>query len=109
VHKAKSDSTDTQQKSTINFTGRSRTSTEPNSSNQQQWVQVLWARLERVIEDVANCCIKVGSANSISLIVQVYTLEKVLRIKKDPVTQTEFLEDVMKVCHVRLDRESLDL
>lgn len=45
----------------------------------------------------------------ILLMVQVYTLEKVLRIKKDPVTQTEFLEDVMKVCHVRLDRESLDL
>jgi hypothetical protein len=28
---------------------------------------------------------------------QVYTLEKVLKIKKDPVTQTEFLDDVMKV------------
>jgi hypothetical protein len=89
--------TDTQSKSTINFTGRSRQSTEPNSSNQQQWVQVLWARLERVIEDVANCCIKVisllGHADK-----QVYTLEKVLKIKKDPVTQTEFLDDVMKVC-----------
>ena len=28
---------------------------------------------------------------------QVYTLEKVLKIKKDPITQTEFLDDVMKV------------
>jgi hypothetical protein len=28
---------------------------------------------------------------------QVYTLEKVLKIKKDPVTQIDFLDDVMKV------------
>jgi hypothetical protein len=29
--------------------------------------------------------------------IQVYTLEKVLRLKRDSVTQAEFLEEVMKV------------
>ncbi|EIW72791.1 hypothetical protein TREMEDRAFT_25851, partial [Tremella mesenterica DSM 1558] len=38
---------------------------------------------EKVIEDIANCCIKV------------YTLEKVLRMKRDPNTQVDFLEEVM--------------
>ena len=41
------------------FTSRGRPATEPNSSNTAQWIGVLWSRLERVIEDVANCCIKV--------------------------------------------------
>lgn len=45
---------------------------------------MLWNRLERVVEEVANCCIKV------------YTLEKVLRVKRDAVTNTEFLEEVMQ-------------
>ena len=45
--------------SAIKFTARARPATEPTSSNQQQWVKVLWVRLERVVEDVANCCIKV--------------------------------------------------
>nr|KIR87103.1 hypothetical protein I308_02795 [Cryptococcus tetragattii IND107] len=46
-------------------------------------------RLERVMDDVANCCIKV------------YTLEKVLRIKRDTLTQVEFFDEVMK----RLDEK----
>ena len=33
---------------------------------------------------MANCCIKV------------YTLEKVLRLKRDTVTQVQFLDEVMK-------------
>ncbi|WVQ85258.1 hypothetical protein IAT38_007423 [Cryptococcus sp. DSM 104549] len=70
--------------SALKFPGRGRPSTEPTSANAQLWVNVLWKRLERVIEDVANCCIKV------------YTLEKVLRVKKDAVTQVEFLDEVMK-------------
>lgn len=71
--------------SAMRFTSRARPSTEPTSATQPQWVAVLWTRLGRVVDDVANCCIKV------------YTLEKVLRIKKDPLTQTEFLDEVMKV------------
>jgi hypothetical protein len=41
---------------------------------------------------------------------QVYTLEKVLKIKKDPITQTEFLDDVMKVSSIlgSADRQRLD-
>jgi hypothetical protein len=37
---------------------------------------------------------------------QVYTLEKVLKIKKDPITQTEFLDDVMKVSSCQNPEES---
>lgn len=76
---------DTSSNSAIKFTARSRTANEPTSSNKDQWINVLWARLGRVVEDVANCCIKV------------YTLEKVLRMKRDAVTHVEFLEEVMKV------------
>ncbi|KAG2028524.1 hypothetical protein BDR03DRAFT_1019686 [Suillus americanus] len=43
------------------------------------------ARLESLIEEMAACCIKV------------YTLEKILKLKKDPITQRSFLDDVMKV------------
>ncbi|BEJ14338.1 hypothetical protein CspHIS471_0401050 [Cutaneotrichosporon sp. HIS471] len=68
----------------IRFTTRPRQQTEPSSSNVGPWTAVLWNRLERVIEDVAVCCIKV------------YTLEKVLRIKRDAVTNAEFLEEVMQ-------------
>lgn len=44
----------------IRFTTK-RAQTEPNSSSVSQWQTVLWARLEKVMEDVANCCIKVSS------------------------------------------------
>jgi hypothetical protein len=40
---------------------------------------------------------------------QVYTLEKVLKIKKDPVTQTEFLDDVMKVSSCKNSKEQCQL
>lgn len=69
---------------TIKFPSRSRPPTEPTSSTTHLWVSILWKRLERVIDDVANCCIKV------------YTLEKVLRIKRDTLTQVEFFDEVMK-------------
>ncbi|WWC66324.1 uncharacterized protein I206_100225 [Kwoniella pini CBS 10737] len=69
--------------SAIKFS-RGRPATEPSSSNTQIWVNTLWSRLEKVIEDVANCCVKV------------YTLEKVLKMKKDPVSGVEFLDEVMK-------------
>ncbi|WWC86312.1 uncharacterized protein L201_001185 [Kwoniella dendrophila CBS 6074] len=69
--------------SAIKFS-RGRPATEPTSSNTQIWVNTLWSRLEKVMEDVANCCIKV------------YTLEKVLKMKKDAMTGIEFLDEVMK-------------
>ncbi|WWD17827.1 hypothetical protein CI109_102270 [Kwoniella shandongensis] len=70
--------------SAMKFTSRGRLATEPTNATNQIWVQVLWSRLERVVEDIANCCIKV------------YTLEKVLKVKRDAVTQVEFLDEVMK-------------
>ncbi|KAG1731465.1 Golgi transport complex subunit 5-domain-containing protein [Suillus paluster] len=64
---------------------KSRVRTEPTNITAPQWTAALWARLESLIEEMASCCIKV------------YTLEKVLKLKKDPVTQRSFLDDVMKV------------
>jgi hypothetical protein len=58
------------------------------------------------MDDIANCCIKVGILRALAIgyceaddpwLYKVYTLEKVLRMKKDPATQVEFLEEVMKV------------
>ncbi|KAG0708347.1 Golgi transport complex subunit 5-domain-containing protein [Suillus ampliporus] len=64
---------------------KSRVRTEPTNITAPQWTAALWARLESLIEEMATCCIKV------------YTLEKVLKLKKDPVTQRSFLDDVIKV------------
>jgi hypothetical protein len=64
---------------------KSRVRTEPTNITAPQWTAALWARLESLIEEMAACCIKV------------YTLEKVLKLKKDPITQRSFLDDIMKV------------
>lgn len=42
------------------FGVRGRSANEPSTSSIPQWTAVLWSRLERVMEDVANCCIKVN-------------------------------------------------
>ena len=59
--------------------------TEPTNVTAPQWTAALWGSLESLIEEMADCCIKV------------YTLEKVLRIKRDPVTDIVFLDEAMKV------------
>lgn len=64
---------------------KSRLRTEPTNLTAPQWTAALWARLETLIEELAGCCIKV------------YTLERVLRLKKDPATQSTFLEEALKV------------
>ncbi|KAH8119187.1 hypothetical protein DFH11DRAFT_1874064 [Phellopilus nigrolimitatus] len=64
---------------------RSRVRTEPTNVTAPQWTAALWSRLEGLIEELADCCIKV------------YTLEKVLQLKKDTVTQTNFMDEAMKV------------
>ncbi|KAG8858013.1 hypothetical protein FRB96_005504 [Tulasnella sp. 330] len=53
---------------------RSRVRTEPTNVNAPQWAAALWTRLEGMV----------------------YTLEKVLRLKKDTVTKAPFLEEVLK-------------
>ncbi|KAI0768405.1 Golgi transport complex subunit 5-domain-containing protein [Irpex lacteus] len=64
---------------------KSRFRTEPTNVTAPQWQAALWSSLENLIEEMADCCIKV------------YTLEKVLTMKKDPVTQVVFLDEAMKV------------
>ncbi|TFK44558.1 Golgi transport complex subunit 5-domain-containing protein [Crucibulum laeve] len=64
---------------------RSRVRTEPTNVTAPQWSNALWSRLETMFEEMADCCIKV------------YTLEKVLKIKKDTTTQVIFLDEAMKV------------
>ena len=68
---------------------KSRVRTEPTSVTAPQWTAALWGSLESLIEEMADCCIKV------------YTLEKVLKIKRDPVTDVVFLDEAMKVLENR--------
>lgn len=64
---------------------KSRFRTEPTNVTAPQWQAALWSSLENLIEEMADCCIKV------------YTLEKVLTMKKDAVSQVVFLDEAMKV------------
>ena len=64
---------------------KSRVRTEPTNVTAPQWTAALWARLSSLVGELADCCIKV------------YTLEKVLQQKKDTVTQTNFMDEAMKV------------
>ncbi|KAI9486654.1 MAG: Golgi transport complex subunit 5-domain-containing protein [Benjaminiella poitrasii] len=59
--------------------------------NQKQLATAVWARMENLMKSMSDQCIKV------------YSLEKVLEIKKDPLTQISFLEEVSKM----LDANSL--
>ncbi|KAJ7668407.1 Golgi transport complex subunit 5-domain-containing protein [Mycena polygramma] len=64
---------------------KSRVRTEPTTYTAPQWTAALWARLENMVEEMADCCVKV------------YTLEKVLKMKKDTVSQVVFLDEAMKL------------
>ncbi|EIM81196.1 uncharacterized protein STEHIDRAFT_86486 [Stereum hirsutum FP-91666 SS1] len=68
---------------------KSRVRTEPTNLTAPQWTNALWNRLATMIEDVAGACIKV------------YTLEKVLKVKKDPISQVLFLDEAMKLLENR--------
>ncbi|KAI6046013.1 hypothetical protein EDC04DRAFT_2864916 [Pisolithus marmoratus] len=63
---------------------KSRVRTEPTSVTAPQFTAALWTRLESLIEDMSGCCVKV------------YTLEKVLNLKKDSVAGVSFLDVSMK-------------
>lgn len=63
---------------------KSRVRTEPTSVTAPQFAAALWTRLESLIEQMSNCCVKV------------YTLEKVLNLKRDPATGISFLDVSMK-------------
>ncbi|KAH9961505.1 Golgi transport complex subunit 5-domain-containing protein [Russula dissimulans] len=64
---------------------KSRIRQEPTNVTAPQWGQALWSRLTALVEDMAGACVKV------------YTLEKVLKLKKDPISQIVFLDEAMKV------------
>ncbi|KAI6000499.1 Golgi transport complex subunit 5-domain-containing protein [Pisolithus albus] len=63
---------------------KSRVRTEPTSVTAPQFAAALWTRLESLIEQMSSCCVKV------------YTLEKVLNLKRDPATGISFLDVSMK-------------
>ncbi|GAA5902669.1 uncharacterized protein JCM6883_007203 [Sporobolomyces salmoneus] len=65
------------------FVYKSRTRNEPTQQNIQQWTSTMCNRLEKLVDEMGNICIKV------------YTLEKVLKSKKDQITQTSFLDEAM--------------
>ncbi|KAA1471874.1 hypothetical protein DENSPDRAFT_800169 [Dentipellis sp. KUC8613] len=75
--------------STQSLAYKSRVRTEPTNLTAPQWSNALWTRLNTLIEDMTGVCIKV------------YTLEKVLKLKKDPVSQVAFLDEAMKVLENR--------
>jgi hypothetical protein len=68
---------------------KSRVRTEPTNLTAPQWTAALWTRLQSMIEEMAGCCIKV------------YTLETVLRHKTDTFSHTVFLDEAMKVLESR--------
>lgn len=85
---------------------KSRIRQEPTNVTAPQWGHALWARLTALVEDMAGACVKVsfvyGNLN-VGLTgydAQVYTLEKVLKLKKDPISQIVFLDEAMKVCSI---------
>ncbi|KAJ6497874.1 Golgi transport complex subunit 5-domain-containing protein [Mycena sanguinolenta] len=64
---------------------KSRVRTEPTNLTAPQWTAALWNRLETMVEEMADCCVKV------------YTLEKVLKMKRDTISQVVFLDEAMKL------------
>ncbi|GAA6033903.1 hypothetical protein JCM8097_000395 [Rhodosporidiobolus ruineniae] len=67
------------------FVYKSRTRNEPTQANLPQWASAMWSRFEGLVGEMGGICIKV------------YTLEKVLSLKKDQNTQTSFLDEAMTV------------
>ncbi|KAF7727816.1 hypothetical protein EC973_007047 [Apophysomyces ossiformis] len=61
-----------------------RTNNEPAFGNQQVLAQAVWGRMEQLMKTMSDCCAKI------------YSLEKVLEIKKDSFTHASFSEEVAK-------------
>ncbi|KAI7940977.1 hypothetical protein MJO28_013262 [Puccinia striiformis f. sp. tritici] len=79
---------------TSSFGYKSRARTEPTPSTLPHWTSTLWTRLEGMIDDLSTSCVKV------------YTLEKVLEWKKDPITGLPFLEVVTSTGSMLEERPS---
>ncbi|PBK95675.1 hypothetical protein ARMGADRAFT_1164211 [Armillaria gallica] len=78
---------------------KSRVRTEPTNLTAPQWTAALWARLEVMVQDMAECCVKMPRVlpGQQVFVVFVYTLERVLKIKKDTVSHVVFLDEAMKL------------
>ncbi|CDS07498.1 hypothetical protein LRAMOSA01447 [Lichtheimia ramosa] len=68
-----------------------RVNHEPTFASQSQWTQAIWNRMESLTKTMKDGCINV------------YSLEKVLELKRDSITQTTYLETTLKT----LDATSL--
>lgn len=62
-----------------------RVNHEPTFASQSQWTQAIWNRMESLTKTMKDGCINV------------YSLEKVLELKRDSITQTTYLETTLKV------------
>jgi hypothetical protein len=70
------------------FGYKSRARTEPTNVTLPQWTSTLWSRLQTLIQDMADCCIKV------------YMLQNVLEMKRDQNQQT-----FLRVCLETLENK----
>ncbi|KAG0048568.1 Conserved oligomeric Golgi complex subunit [Gryganskiella cystojenkinii] len=62
--------------------GVRRNNGEPSVGAAALWTSILWKRMERLVDEMYNGCVKI------------YLLERVLARKRDPLTQISFLEIV---------------
>lgn len=82
------------QKEMVNGTSNVRRLNEPPiGNNQKQWAAAIWTRMESLMKNMSDHCIKV------------YSLEKVLELKKDALTHVSFLEEVSKVKKKKMGTE----
>lgn len=84
------------------FVYKSRARNEPTTVTLPQWTGAMWIRIEELLSMLGACCIKVRSLvvdffSILTTLRQVYTLEKVLQLKRDQNTQSSFLEEAMTV------------
>lgn len=88
--------------STSAFVYKSRARNEPTNVTMPQWTAAMWTRLEYLISDLGAVCIRVRQPARSTVLdtdgfMQAYTLEKVLKLKKDANTQASFLDEAMSV------------
>lgn len=69
----------------VSNAGPRRVNNEPTFGNQAVWAQTVWGRIEKLVDVFSDSCIKIK------------VLERVLEIKRDPITHVPFLDEVVKV------------
>ena len=69
----------------------------PNVGNTPQFRALLWTNIEKILDLIYT------------YVAQLSNLARVLAKKKDPITHTSFLDELIKVSNQRVRRSSLDL